>query len=201
MVVLLFGLLVGGLVGYSISKSSKQSVMPDQPQIATNMPQPTLSSAPITGSTKPVAFESGGISFLGVIKSNNSNVLLLTMPNGQPFTAKVVTQTDLTGFKGIVPAVGTAVDIDSAITPDGTFVVTMLRPVMAGNKDINVIEYKGYTTSAVGADQMIHLQVGSQHYSFMANPVPTTNLSDFDSDFHSIKCGIPKSNRIVKLEG
>jgi len=53
-----------------------------------------------------------------------------------------------------------------------------------GDPDLNVIAYTGITTSAVGADRVIHFTAGVKSYSFT---IPATaDLSDFGGNAQSI---------------
>src|SRR5258708_39757068 len=117
------------------------------PPTATQPPAPTVTT---------VAFKAGGISFIGPVKSVTSSSLVMSAPNGQTFTLAINAQTDLTAFSGSLPAAGASVNMDSAINPDGSLTATILKPAQAGDPDLNVIAYTGITTSAIGADRMIH---------------------------------------------
>src|SRR5207249_8926747 len=113
-----------------------------------------------------------------------SSSLVMTTPTGQTFTMKISPQTNLSGFGGVPPTVGTSVDMDSMANPDGSFTATILKPARAGDPDVNVIAYTGMTTSAVGANRVIHLTVGLKSYTFTISP--TANLSDFGGNAQSI---------------
>jgi hypothetical protein len=146
---------------------------------------PTATQASVATATQAtVAFKAGGISFIGPVKSVTSSSLVMTTPTGQNFTMAITPKTDLSGFGGSLPAVGTSVDMDSAANSDGSFTATMLKPVKAGDSDVNVIAYTGITTSAVGADRVIHLTVGIRSYTFTISP--TAKLDDFSGNAQSI---------------
>ncbi len=143
---------------------------------------PTNTSASPT--PPPVAFKAGGISFIGPVKSINSSSLVMSAPNGKTFTMKINPQTDLSGFGGSLPPVGTSVDMDSTINLDGSLTATILKPAQPGDPDLNVIAYTGITTSAVGADRVLHFTVGTRSYTFTIPP--TANLSDFGGNLQAI---------------
>ena len=94
----------------------------------------------------------------------------MSAPNGQTFTLAINAQTDRSAFGGSLPAVGTSVDMDSAVNPDGSFTATILKPARVGDPDLNVIAYIGITTSAVGADSVIHFTAGIKSYTFTIPP-------------------------------
>ncbi len=145
--------------------------------------QSTATQQPVTNQT-PVAFKAGGISFIGSVKSNTSNRLVMSAPNGQTYTMAITAQTDRSAYGGSLPAVGASVDMDSAINPDGSLTATILKPAQPGDPDLNVIAYTGITTSGVGADRVIHFTVGTRSYN-MAIPA-TADLSDFGGNAQSI---------------
>src|SRR5205085_12394306 len=75
-------------------------------------------------------------------------------------------------------------DMDSAINPNGSLSATILKPARPGDPDLNVIAYSGITTSAVGADRVIHFTAGTKSYTFT---IPTTAvLTDFGGNAQAI---------------
>jgi hypothetical protein len=145
---------------------------------------PPAATQPPTATPVPVAFKAGGISFIGPVKSITSSSLVMSAPNGQAFTLAITAQTDRSAFGGSLPTVGATVDMDSAANPDGSFTATILKPARAGDPDLNVIAYSGITTSAVGADRVIHFTVGVKSYTFTIPP--TANLGDFGGNAQAI---------------
>jgi hypothetical protein len=144
----------------------------------------TSVTQPPTATQSPVAFKAGGISFIGPVKSINSSSLVMSAPNGQTYTMAITAQTDRSAFGGSLPTVGTSVDMDSTVNPDGSFTATILKPAQPGDPDLNVIAYTGITTSAVGADRVLHFTVGVKSYTFT---IPTTAvLSDFGGNAQAI---------------
>jgi len=154
---------------------------------ATTAPATQVSPAatqPPTATPAPVAFKAGGISFIGPVKSITSSSLVMSAPNGQTFTLAINAQTDRSAFGGSLPTVGTSVDMDSAVNPDGSLTATILKPARAGDPDLNVIAYTGITTSAVGADNVIHFTVGIKSYTFT---IPATaDVSAFGANAQAI---------------
>jgi hypothetical protein len=153
-------------------------------------PTTTQSSSP---TAQPVAFKAGGISFIGPVKSITSSSLVMSAPNGQTYTMAITAQTDRTAFGGSLPSVGASVDMDSTINPNGSLTATILKPAQPGDPDLNNIAYTGITTSAVGADRVLHFTAGVKSYSFT---IPATAvLSDFGGNAQAIV-----SNMSVKVK-
>ena len=152
---------------------------------ATQPPGPTVTSVP---------FKPGGISFIGPVKSITSTSLVMTAPNGKTYTLALTAQTDLSALGGILPAVGSSVDMDAVVNPDGkSFTVTTLKPAVVGDPDVNVVAYTGTTTSAVGADRVIHFTAGTTAYTYT---IPSTaDLTDFGGNAQAIG-----NNILVKVK-
>jgi hypothetical protein len=154
------------------------------PTTATQQPTPTAT---------PAAFKAGGISFIGPVKSITSSSLVMSAPNGQTYTMAITAQTDRSAYGGGLPTVGSSVNMDSTINPDGSLTATILKPAQPGDPDLNVIAYTGITTSAVGADRVLHFTAGIKSYTYT---IPATaNLSDFSGNAQAI--GI---NVLVKVK-
>jgi hypothetical protein len=145
---------------------------------------PPAATQPPTAAPSPVAFKAGGISFIGPVKSITSSSLVMSAPNGQTYTLAIAAQTDRSAFGGSLPAVGTSVDMDSAANPDGSFTATILKPARAGDPDLNVVAYTGITTSAVGADSVIHFTAGIKSFTFTIPP--TADVSAFGANAQAI---------------
>ncbi|TME04329.1 MAG: hypothetical protein E6I80_18520 [Chloroflexi bacterium] len=153
-------------------------------------PTTTQSSSP---TAQPVAFKAGGISFIGPVKSITSSSLVMSAPNGQTYTMAITAQTDRSAFGGSLPSVGASVDMDSTINPNGSLTATILKSAQPGDPDLNNIAYTGITTSAVGADRVLHFTAGVKSYSFT---IPATAvLSDFGGNAQAIV-----SNMSVKVK-
>src|SRR6266704_2488948 len=145
---------------------------------------PPAATQPPATTPAPVAFKAGGISFIGPVKGITSSSLVMSTPNGQTFTLAITAQTDRSAFGGSLPTVGTSVDMDSAANPDGSFTATILKPAQPGDPDLHVVAYTGMTTSAVGADRVLHITVGIQSYTYT---IPQTAvLTDFGGNAQAI---------------
>jgi hypothetical protein len=159
------------------------------PPIATQVPatQPPAPTSP------PVAFKAGGISFIGPVKSSTSSSLVMSAPTGQAYTLAISAQTDRSAYSGSLPTVGASVNMDAIINPDGSFTATILKPAVQGDPDLNVMAYTGITTSAVGADRVLHFTVGTKSYTFTLPA--TADLSDFNGNAQAIS-----NNMSVKVK-
>jgi hypothetical protein len=77
---------------------------------------------------------------------------------------------------------------------DTVFTATKLKPTDANDVlKQNRVEYKGVTTSGVGADRAIHFKVGAKNYAFTIGP--TTDISDFGGNSQAIQ-----ANQLVKVQ-
>ena len=169
--------------GTSTGQSTTSSTTNNPTTTATQVQQPTTtqSSSP---TAQPVAFKAGGISFIGPVKSITSSSLVMSAPNGQTYTMAITAQTDRSAFGGSLPTVGTSVDLDSTINPNGSLTATILKPAQPGDPDLNNIAYTGITTSAVGVDRVLHFTAGTKSYTFT---IPATaDLSDFSGNAQAI---------------
>ena len=145
---------------------------------------PSTPTQPPTPTATPVAFKAGGISFIGPVKSITSSSLVMSAPNGQTYTMAITAQTDRSAYGGGLPTVGSSVNMDSTINPDGSLTATILKPAQPGDPDLNVIAYTGITTSAVGADRVLHFTAGIKSYTYT---IPATaDLSDFSGNAQAI---------------
>ena len=59
-----------------------------------------------------------------------------------------------------------------------------MKPATPGDPDLNVVGYTGITTSAVGADRVIHFTVGIKSYTFTIPP--TADVSAFGGNAQAI---------------
>jgi hypothetical protein len=185
-VLMLMAMLIAACAGPATTGGQPTSSNAATTPSATQAPaQPIATQAPAaTPTTASVPFKAGGISFIGPVKSITSSSLVMSAPNGQNYTLAITAQTDRSAYSGGLPAVGASVNMDAAINPDGSYAATILKPGVAGDPDTNVIAYTGITTSAVGADRVIHFTVGTTSYTFT---LPSTaDLSDFGGNAQAI---------------
>jgi hypothetical protein len=167
--------------GTSTGQSTTGSTVTTTSTTQVQQPTTTQSSSP---TAQPVAFKAGGISFIGPVKSVTSSSLVMSAPNGQTYTMVITAQTDRSAFGGSLPTVGASVDMDSTINPNGSLTATILKPAQAGDADLNNIAYTGITTSAVGADRVLHFTAGVKSYTFTL-PAATV-LTDFGGNAQAI---------------
>jgi len=169
-------------VGTSTGQSTTNTTTNTQTTSTTPVQQPTTPSSSPT--VQSVAFKAGGISFIGPVKSITSSSLVMSAPNGQTYTMTITAQTDRSAFGGSLPTVGALVDMDSTINPDASLTATILKPGQTSDADLNNIAYTGITTSAVGADRVLHFTAGVKSYTFT---IPAkADLSDFSGNAQAI---------------
>src|SRR5713101_4877891 len=167
--------------GTSTGQSTTGSTVTTTSTTQVQQPTTTQSSSP---TAQPVAFKAGGISFIGPVKSVTSSSLVMSAPNGQTYTMAISAQTDRSAYGGGLPTVGASVDMDSVINPDGSLTATILKPAVPGDPDVSVIAYTGVTTSAVGADRVIHFTAGNKSYTYT---IPATaDLSAYGGNAQAI---------------
>ena len=182
-VVLVLMLVVTACAGTGTTTGQPLSGTTPTTTTATQGVTPTATQPPVSTNT-PAAFKAGGISFIGPVKSITSTSLVMSAPNGHTFTLAITAQTDRSAFGGNLPAVGASVDMDSTINPDGSLTATILKPAQPGDPDLNVIAYTGITTSAVGADRVLHFTAGVTSYTFT---IPATAvLTDYNGNAQAI---------------
>lgn len=143
----------------------------------------------------PSATEPGSIQFIGKVQSATNSSLVAAMPNGQHLTVSIVNgQTDMSDFNGSLPTTGQLIKVEASANTNGSYIATKLGITDSSNlQDQNIVQYQGLTTSAVSTDNVIHLQVGTQHLSFTIGS--SADLSDFNGNAQSIT-----SNLSVKVE-
>lgn len=164
--------------------SQGPSAIATQPPATASPTHQPIATAPASTTPPGLGFKAGGISFIGTVRSVNNTTLVASMPNGQSLSMNITAQTDRSDFGGNLPAVGSLVAVTTSANPDGSFNATVLKSGTPGDSDNAVIEYEGITLSAVGADHVIHLQVGTRSYSFTI--VSTADLGDFGGNAQSI---------------
>jgi hypothetical protein len=183
-------MLISACAGTGVSNG--QSTTGTTTTTSTTQVQPTTTQS-TSSTTQPVAFKAGGISFIGQVKSITSSSLVMSAPNGQTYTLVINAQTDRSAFGGSLPTVGASVDMDSTINPNGSLTATILKPAQPGDPDLNNIAYTGITTSAVGADRVLHFTAGVKSYTFTLPA--TVVLTDFGGNAQAIV-----SNMSVKVK-
>jgi hypothetical protein len=142
----------------------------------------------------PVA---GTISFIGNVQNSSSNSIVVRMPDGSTLSLAIVNgQTNLGDFNNTTPTVGATIKVDANANTDGTYTATKLGSTDQGDLSnptkLNTVDYQGMTTSAVGADRVIHFTVGNKSYSFTIGS--GADLSDFNNNAQGIQ-----ANQMVKV--
>src|SRR5581483_6493466 len=176
-----------GAASTSTTSTSNNTAQPTTGAATTTPAATQALSTPTPAATPaaaPVAFKPGGIAFIGLVKTINGTSLSMSAPDGQTYTLAITAQTDRSAYGGNLPTTGSSVDMDSAINPDGSLSATILKPAKVGDPDQNVIAYTGITSSAVGADRVLHFTAGTKSYTFT---IPSTaDLSEFGGNAQAI---------------
>ncbi len=142
--------------------------------------------------------QAGTISFIGKVQSVNGNSIVVSLPNGSTLTVNIVNgTTDLGDFNNTAPAAGATIKVAANANTDGSYTATKLSQTDSGDLSnptkLNTVDFQGMTTSAVGADRVIHFTVGKKSYSYTIGS--TADLGDFNSNAQGIQ-----ANRPVKVE-
>ena len=186
---------VGKVYTFQVTGSGNSyTIVPNStPQLSeTNTPAPNATQTPTTQSPTPVA--PGSIQFTGTVRSISSTSTVVGMPDGSTLTMSITSLTDHSHFGGGLPSVGQLIKVETASNPDGSFTATKLEPTDANDVlKQNIVEYQGVTTSAVGADRVIHFKVGTKSYSFTIGA--TTDLSDEGGNAQAIQ-----ANQLVTVQ-
>ena len=154
---------------------------------------PTEDNTPETTNTNetPATNEPGSISFTGTVQSISASSIVVSMPDGQSLTMSIVNgQTDESDFNGQQITKGQLIQVEATANTDGSFLATKLK--QADSSD-NVVDFQGVTTSAVGADHVIHFAVGNKGFSYAIGS--NADLGDFNGNAQSIV-----NNASVKVE-
>ncbi len=143
------------------------------------------------------ATTTGSLSFTGKVQQANSSAIVVTMPNGQTLSMRVVNgQSDLSDFAGSLPPVNTIVKVEANANTAGSFTLSKLETTDTNDAQdptkLNKLDVQGVTTQAIGSDNIVHVKVGSKTFAFALTP--TSQLKDF-TNVQAIL-----SNSAVKLE-
>jgi hypothetical protein len=147
---------------------------------------PGAGETPTTGET-PVANEPGSINFTGKVQSASNNSIVVSLPDGSSLTMSIVSgQTNLSDFNNALPTAGRTITVQAtANTTDGSFLASKLGQADSGDlQSQNVVDFQGVTSSAVGADHMIHFAVGNKSFSYAIGS--NADLSDFSGNAQNI---------------
>ncbi len=158
----------------------------------TETPQPTTTQPAST--QPPTTFAPGSLQFMGTVRSVSNTSITVSMPDGSTLSMSITTLTDRSHYGGGLPTTGQLIKVEATANADGSFTATKLEPTDANDVvNQNIVEYKGLTTSAVGADRVIHFKVGTKNYAFTIGP--TTDLSDVGGNAQAIQ-----ANQLVKVK-
>jgi hypothetical protein len=139
----------------------------------------------------------GTISFIGKVQSVNGNNIVVSMPDSSTVSLAINAQTDQSDFNGTPVAGGATIKVNANVNTDGSYTATKLSQTDSGDLSnptkLNTVDFQGMTTSAVGADRVIHFTVGNKSYSYTIGS--TADLGDFNNNAQGIQ-----ANQPVKVE-
>jgi hypothetical protein len=156
---------------------------------------PEVNATPSGGVTQsPTTFSPGSLNFIGQVLSVSASSLTVYVPNGSALAMSITALTDRSHFGGGLPTSGQLIKVEATANADGSFTATKLDTTDANDvAKQNIVQYKGLSTSVVGADRVIHFKVGTHSYSFTIGA--TTDLSDVGGNAQAIQ-----GNQIVKVK-
>lgn len=167
------------------SSSNSYTMNPNSTPELNETSTPEVNPTETTNPTEPsTSLEQGSISFMGTVQSVAPNRIVVSMPNGRTLAMSANNQTDLSDFNGTLPTAGTFAAVEATANTDGSFTATTVKSATPGDPDQNIIDYQAVTTSAVGADAVLHFKVANQSYSFTIGS--TADLGDFNNNARAI---------------
>jgi hypothetical protein len=172
------------------------TIVPNSTPVLSETQTPEVNTTSSVGVTQPpTTFAPGSINFMGRVRSVSASGLTVSMPNGRTLSMSITALTDRSShFVGGLPTTGQLIKVQAVANADGSFTAAKLDTTDANDVvDQNIVQYKGLSTSAVGADRVIHFKVGTQSYSFTIGA--TTDLSDVGGNAQAIQ-----ANQIVKVK-
>ncbi|HZS75838.1 MAG TPA: DUF5666 domain-containing protein [Ktedonobacteraceae bacterium] len=162
---------------YSIVTGTNATPEPNSTPETGQTPEPT------NGPTEP-----GQIQFIGTVTSTGNNSIVVRMPDGSSLSM-TTNGTDLSDFNNTLPATGTQVKVTAVANTDGSFNAQKIKHTDSGDtQNVNIVEYQGVTTSAVGSDRVIHFTVGNKSFTFTISA--NADLSDFNNNAQAITNGM-----------
>ena len=169
------------------------TIVPNSTPVLSETPE--VNTTPPVGVTQsPTTFAPGSLNFMGPVRSVSASSLTVGMPNGNTLSMSITALTDRSHFGGGLPTSGQLIKVEATANADGSFTAAKLDTTDANDAvNQNIVQYKGLSTSAVGADRVIHFKVGTHSYSFTIGA--TADLSDFAGNAQAIQ-----ANQIVKVK-
>jgi len=142
---------------------------------------PETGETPTTGET-PGAIQPGSINFTGKVQSVSNNSIVVSLPDGKSLTMSIINgQTDVSDFNGQQITRGELIKVEATANTNGSFLASKLKKADSAD---NVVDFQGVTTSAVGADHMIHFAVGNKSFSYAIGS--NADLGDFSGNAQNI---------------
>ncbi len=187
---------VGKIYSLQVTGSGNSyTIVPNSTPVLSETETPEVTVTPSVGVTQqPTTFAPGSIDFMGTVRSVSASNLTVSMPNGSTLGMSITALTDRSHFGGGLPTIGQLIKVEATANTDGSFTAVKLEPTDANDVlKQNIVQYQGLSTSAVGADHVIHLKVGTRSYSFTIGA--TADLSDVGGNAQAIQ-----ANQLVKVE-
>lgn len=126
----------------------------------------------------------GSVQFIGNVRGVSNRSIVVSMPDGSTLSMSIVPgQTDMSDFNGSLPRVGQTVKVEATANSTGNFTATKLG-MADSSDDASKVTYEGITTSAVGADTVLHFQIGNKSFGFSI--ASNADLGDFNNNARSI---------------
>ena len=171
------------------------TIVPNSTPELSETETPAVNATPSVGVTQPpTTFAPGSVDFMGTVRSVSASGLTVSMPNGSTLSMSITALTDRSHFGGGLPTTGQLIKVEVTANADGSFTAAKLDTTDANDVvNQNIVQYKGLSTSVVGADRVIHFKVGTRSYSFTIGA--TTDLSDVGGNAQAIQ-----ANQIVKVK-
>jgi hypothetical protein len=112
----------------------------------------------------------GSIDFYGKVQSVNASNIVVAMPNSDTLSMSITAATDRGDFATTLPGVHQLVKVTAIANADGSFTAKKLDAVKIDDANnptkMGKVDFKAVTTRAVGADNVVHFQVGKKPYSY-----------------------------------
>jgi hypothetical protein len=187
---------VGKTYSLQVSGSGNAyTIVPNSSPVLSETETPEVNATPSVGVTQPpTTFAPGSLDFMGTVRSVSASSLTVSMPNGSTLALSITALTDRSHFGGGLPANGQLIKVEATANADGSFTAAKLDTTDASDvAKQNIVQYQGLSTSAVGADRIIHFKVGTKSYSFTIGA--TADLSDVGGNAQAIP-----ANQLVKVK-
>jgi hypothetical protein len=181
---------------YTINSGTNPQAVNDNTAAATTAAATTTTTQPQNNDAPQGVNEPGTIQFIGKVQSINANNITVVMPNGDAIPMSLGVQTDRNDFVNGQPGVNQQIKAEAVTNFNGSFLAKKLSALKSDDQfdqtKLNTVDFSGFTTSAVGSDNVVHIKVGNKSYNFTING--TTQLK------HVANVQSIATNQPVKVE-